>query len=214
VVRPLPRRSTPAARLGTHVHHWIEQRSGVQLTLTELEDAGTSGTDADPGVLAGLQTSFLASPFADIRPVRVESPFILALGPHLVRGRVDAVYERDRRLELVDFKTGRASDPGEGGATTQLDVYGLAAVEAWSVEPAQVRTTYCYLRTDADPILVSQDWTPATVERVRADLGATLDAIARQRYGPVAGSWCERCDFLAACAAGRAGLRDSAPQPT
>ena len=213
VVRPLPRRSTPAARLGTHVHHWIEQRSGVQLTLTEADGDAGLGTDAGPGVLAGLQASFLATPFADLRPVRVESPFVLALGHHLVRGRVDAVYERDRRLELVDFKTGRASDPGEGGASTQLDVYGLAAVEAWSVEPAQVRTTYCYLRTDADPILVSQDWSPTTVERVRAELQATLDAIARRRYAPVAGSWCERCDFLAACAAGRAALRDPAPQP-
>ena len=32
---------------------------------------------------------------------------MLAVGGHLVRGRIDASYERDGRTELVDFKTGR-----------------------------------------------------------------------------------------------------------
>ena len=59
---------------------------------------------------ARLKASFLASPYAGLDPVKVEAPFALAVadgGEHLVRGRIDAVYERDGRLELVDFKTGR-----------------------------------------------------------------------------------------------------------
>src|SRR5205823_11491028 len=47
VVRPLPRQSSAAARLGTEVHRWIEQRSGRQLALLEPE----ADEDLDPDAL-------------------------------------------------------------------------------------------------------------------------------------------------------------------
>ncbi|MGH9278323.1 MAG: UvrD-helicase domain-containing protein, partial [Acidimicrobiales bacterium] len=134
VVRPLPRRSSPAARMGTAVHRWIEQRAGRQLALIEPDEDET-GAAGDAGVVAALKASFLASPWADLDPERVEAPFVLAAGRHVVRGRVDAVYRRDGRLELVDFKTGRASSVGDRPATLQLNLYGLAAVDTWGADP-------------------------------------------------------------------------------
>jgi RecB family exonuclease len=211
VVRPLPRRSSAAARLGTEIHRWIEQRAGRQLTLIEPDaevDAGDS-PDEDrlphgPAVAAGLRASFLASPWSALDPVRVEAPFVLAVGGHLVRGRVDAVYERDGRLELVDFKTGRPAPEGDRAAGTQLDLYGLAAVDAWGADPAGLRTTYCYLRADGPPQLVVSDWDAGALDAVRARLAATLDALAAARFAPTAGPWCRGCDFLSFCPAGQA----------
>jgi DNA helicase-2/ATP-dependent DNA helicase PcrA len=208
IVRPLPRRSSAAARLGTEIHKWIEQRSGGQLSLLE-PDAGDDDLDPDrvpteAGVGERLRASFLASPWAELEPVRVEAPFVLAVGAHLVRGRIDAVYERDGRLELVDFKTGRVADPGDRAAATQLDLYGLAAVDAWAADPAGLRTTYCYLRTDGPPTLVSADWDAGTLAAVRAGLAGTLDDLAATRFGPTPGRWCAGCDFLSFCPEGRA----------
>ena len=203
VVRPLPRRSSAAARLGTAVHRWIEQRSGRQLSLIEL---GVDDPDALPAggdVAAALKDSFLASPWADLDPERVEAPFALAVGRHLVRGRVDAVYQRDGRLELVDFKTGRAATPGDRPATLQLNLYGLAAVDTWGADPDRLRTTYCYLRTDGPPALFSADWDAAALEEVRAGLAATLDRLASERFDPTPGPFCRSCDFLPSCSAGR-----------
>ncbi len=209
VVRPLPRRSSAAARLGTAVHRWIEQRSDRQLSLIE-PDAGEGGADEDPdtlpadeGVAAALKASFLASPWAGLEPEKVEAPFVLAAGRHLVRGRIDAVYRRDGRLELVDFKTGRPAPMGDRPATLQLNLYGLAAVDTWGVDPDELRTTYCYLRTEGPPALLSADWEASSVESVRADLVETLDRLAAHQFDPTPGRWCRGCDFLPACAPGR-----------
>ncbi|MDP1805392.1 MAG: PD-(D/E)XK nuclease family protein, partial [Acidimicrobiales bacterium] len=210
VVRPLPRRSSAAARLGTEIHRWIEQRAGRQLTLIEPEPDDTEdGLDPDrlpagADLRAGLRASFLASPWADLDPVRVEAPFVLAVGGHLVRGRIDAAYERDSRTELVDFKTGRPAAEGDRAAATQLDLYGLAAVDAWRADPASLRTTYCYLRADGPAVIVSTDWDAGRVAGVRARLAATLDAMAEARFAPTPGAWCRGCDFLSFCPAGQA----------
>ncbi len=218
VVRPLPRRSSAAARLGTEIHRWIEQRAGRQLTLIEPEpepdDLDIDAVDPDrlpsgPDVVAGLRASFLGSPWAPLDPVRVEAPFVLAVGGHIVRGRVDAVYERDGRLELVDFKTGRPATVGDKAAGTQLDLYGLAAIDAWSAEPDRLRTTYCYLRADGPALVESSDWDAANVAVVRGRLAATLDALAEARFGPTPGRWCGGCDFLSFCPAGQSEVDEA-----
>ena len=204
VVRPLPRRSSAAARVGTEVHRWIEQRAGRQLALIEPEVESDDGTapGGGPSVTARLKESFLAGPWAALDPVRVEAPFALVLGNHLVRGRIDAVYERDGRLELVDFKTGREAWEGDAGAGTQLDVYGLAALDAWGTDASDLRTTYCYLRADGPPVLVSADWDADVAARVRSRVRATLDRLAAADYAPTPGGWCRGCDFLPFCTAG------------
>ncbi|MDQ6726656.1 MAG: ATP-dependent helicase [Actinomycetota bacterium] len=211
VVRPLPRRSSAAARLGTEIHRWIEQRAGGQLALLEPDDeVGAPEADRPPtaggggiDVAAALRASFLAGPWAPLDPVKVEAPFVLAVGGHVVRGRIDAAYEREGRLELVDFKTGRVAAEGDLGAGTQLDLYGLAAIDAWGADPERLRTTYCYLRTEGPPQVVSTDWSAERVVAVRARLAMALDDLARARFAPRPGSWCAGCDFLAFCPAGQ-----------
>ena len=212
VVRPLPRRSSPAARLGTEVHRWIELRSGRQLALIEPEDEIDGSTSlVSPSAdapAAKLKESFLASPYADLDPRRVEAPFVLALSPFVVRGRIDAVYDRDSRNELVDFKTGRAPAEGDPAAELQLDLYGIAAVDTWRDEPTSLRTTYCYLRTDGAAELVSRDWSAAVLARVRDDLAGLLARLERDDFDVNPGAWCARCDFVDVCPAGQTVVAD------
>lgn len=81
-------------------------------------------------------------------------------------------------------------------------VAGLAAIDMWGADPDHLRTTYCYLRTEGPPALQSADWDAGAVESVRAELAATLDAIAAQQFEATPGAWCRSCDFLPVCASG------------
>jgi DNA helicase-2/ATP-dependent DNA helicase PcrA len=226
VVRPLPRRSSAAARLGADVHRWIELRSGRQLALIEPEDeldepmaaeglppAAASGAVASEPAVAtesaatALKQSFLGSPYAQLDPRRVEAPFVLARSPFVVRGRVDAVYERDGRTDLVDFKTGREPETGDPAAHAQLELYALAAVDTWREDVSTLRTTYCYLRADAPATLVSRDWNEAMLEDARAGLAHMIGELERGAFGVNPGGWCARCDFVDVCPAGQAAVR-------
>ena len=211
VVRPLPRQSSAAARLGTEVHRWIEQRAGRQLALLDPEpevDLDPDHLPTEPDIRTALQQSFLRSPYADLEPARVEAPFVVVVAGRLVRGRLDAVYEREGRLELVDFKTGSRPAAGDASARTQLDLYGLAAVETWGAEPARLRTSYCYLRADGPAQIDSVDWDDQLLAEVRARLGRALDGLTLNRYPATAGAWCARCDFLSFCPSGQAATTD------
>jgi DNA helicase II / ATP-dependent DNA helicase PcrA len=133
---------------------------------------------------------------------------VLVIEGKVVRGRVDAAYERDGRFEVVDFKTGRTPAAGDPSASAQLDLYAVAAVDAWGVDAETLRTTYCYLRADGGAELDERDWTVDAVDAVRARLAETLARIGMAQYPVQPGAWCERCDFLAFCREGQAALLD------
>ncbi len=218
VVRPLPRRPSPAARLGTEVHRQIELRAARQLRLLEPEPETEPDLATDPErddltppagigtaeLTAALVACFEASPFGALDPVRVEAPFVLPLGGRAVRGRVDAVYYRDGRVELVDFKTGRQPEPGDGGAGTQLELYAVAAARAWREPPDSLRTTYCYLRAGEPAVLHSEDWDASRLATVEKRLAHSLGGLDSDAFEMTAGTWCRRCDFVDLCPAGRA----------
>ena len=67
-VRPLPRFSGPAARIGTEIHRWIERRASGQGQLLEVDDAPDLTDEelaGDPGRVERLRQAFLDSRFAD-----------------------------------------------------------------------------------------------------------------------------------------------------
>ena len=165
VVRPLPRRSSAAARLGTEVHRWIEQRAGRQLSLIE-PDARRPRRRLDPDRLPARRRR-------GRRPARRRSS--PAPGPTSTR----CGSRRRSSWSSAATSCGAASTPSTSATAAsswstsrpaarpprataarrpQLDLYGLAAVDTWGADPDRLRTTYCYLRTDGPPIVESTDW--------------------------------------------------------
>jgi DNA helicase-2/ATP-dependent DNA helicase PcrA len=198
VVERRPRPLRPAARIGSLVHGWIEREAAGQGCLLAAE--------AEPDAwVAELKAAFLASPWARRRPRAVERPFVLSAGGTAVRGRVDAVYDVEGGLEIVDFKTGRRPAADDGGAGFQLGLYALAAVDCWGRDPAELRTTEWYVREGAGQ---SRDWDQAGVDAVRERLSRLLAAVAAGRFGPQPGSYCARCAHVAACPEGQAATAD------
>ena len=111
-VRPLPRFSGPAARIGTEIHRWIERRASGQAAAAGARrparpHAGGAGRRAGPGRAAPRRRSWRAG--SPTRPRCIaERPFLLRVGGFTVGGRIDAIYgEPDGPWEVVDWKTGR-----------------------------------------------------------------------------------------------------------
>ncbi|MFF5963573.1 UvrD-helicase domain-containing protein [Streptomyces collinus] len=149
LARPMPRPPQPAARRGTRFHAWVEARF-EELTLPMLEPEELPGSDAeiaDEQDLEALKEAFERTEYARRTPHRVETPFQLAIGGRIVRGRIDAVYKEgdgeDATYEIVDWKTSRSrtADP------LQLAVYRLAWAEQQGVPPESVTAAFLYVRS-------------------------------------------------------------------
>ena len=136
LVRPMPKAPAPAARRGSAFHAWVERQFAGQLVLGDDE-----GDDADDTPLAAMRAAFEASEWARRTPLAVEVPFVLAVGTHVLRGRIDAVYRDGDGLIVVDWKTNaRASaDP------LQLVVYRRAAAARFDVPLERVRACFVYV---------------------------------------------------------------------
>jgi len=130
LARPMPERPYRQTRLGTLFHQWVERRSGLvgrgpspddALWESDEElfgpaDAGAAEavSAADEAELARLREIFERSEWAGLRPLEVETEIDFVLpgregaAPHIVICKLDAVYRRGDRIEIVDWKTGRA----------------------------------------------------------------------------------------------------------
>ena len=128
--RPLPERPYTQTRIGTLFHQWVEQRSGIAGPGSSTDDAlwesdeelwgdldlapETEVSAQDESALAALRDTFLRSEWAALRPIEVETEIDFAMpssdgtASHIVICKLDAVYERDGRIEIVDWKTGKA----------------------------------------------------------------------------------------------------------
>jgi DNA helicase-2/ATP-dependent DNA helicase PcrA len=206
-VRPLPRFSGPAARIGTQVHAWIERRSSGQASLLELDEVPDFTSEelaGEPGKMERLQRTFAESRFASGPPLYAERPFLLYLEGFVVGGRIDAIFgSAEGPWEVVDYKTGRRPPEDDPLSGLQLDLYALACTDVWRKRPEELTLTYFYLATGEE---VSR---PAgNPEETRARAVSALRGIASGAFEPVPSAQCRWCDFLSFCEAGKDYLAD------
>lgn len=171
--RPLPERPYRATRLGTLFHEWVEERyrpSGRTETLDAWEDetdvdderrgGGRGRVDADDARRLGeLRATFERSEWAGLEPAEVEVEIHLPLAGRTVVCKLDAVFERDGRWQVVDWKTGRA--PAD---EAELELRGLQLAlyrQAWAahrgVPPEDVDAVLYYV---ADDVVLRPDHVP------------------------------------------------------
>jgi DNA helicase-2/ATP-dependent DNA helicase PcrA len=144
--RPLPKAPDPYARRGTAFHRWLEERFGAS-ALFDLEELFEPG-EAPDSELATLKDAFEASIWADRVPMEVETPFVLSLGGVVIRGRMDAVFERlDGGYEVVDWKTGTVpTGAAARAAAVQLAAYRLAWASLRGVDVESVSAAFHYVK--------------------------------------------------------------------
>ncbi|MHC3000372.1 ATP-dependent DNA helicase [Microbacterium sp. HJ5] len=167
IARPLPERPFRQTRLGTLFHAWVEQRAGrpglggsIDDALWESDDElpGTASSVEDAAALEALQARFLASEWASLRPLEVETEIDFTLTgldgrPHVVICKLDAVYRRDDRggrIEIVDWKTGAAprTDAEKDERMLQLELYRAAYHAKHGVPLDQIDVALYYVADD------------------------------------------------------------------
>lgn len=149
--RPMPERPYRATRLGTLFHSWVEERSGlsgsrevIDALPGELEPEEAAIDEAE---LARLQAIFERSDWAGLKPVEVERELHLPFDGRIVICKIDAVYERDGRYQIVDWKTGKAPKDEEELAERQLQLalYRLAFASWKGIDPETVDAVFYYV---------------------------------------------------------------------
>ncbi|HEU5241846.1 MAG TPA: ATP-dependent DNA helicase, partial [Ornithinibacter sp.] len=151
--RPMPTPPALAARRGTAFHAWVEEHYSRAAFVDVEELPGSADDDATDADLATLRASFLASEWADRRPVEVESSVETVIDGIAVRGRIDAVFEEvtddgQPGWVVVDWKTG-APPSGQGAAARalQLAAYRLAWARVRGVPEHRVRGAFFHAAT-------------------------------------------------------------------
>lgn len=186
--RPMPERPYRQTRLGTLFHQWVEQRSGLTGSAASPDDALwdlddgeewsgiAAASDDDERDLAALRETFERSEWAQLEPIEVETEVDFALEldegrpPHIMICKLDAVYRRGERIEIVDWKTGKAPRTAaeKSDRMLQLALYRLAYHRRHGVPLDQIDAVLYYVPDD----LVLRDAHPADereiVERWRA----------------------------------------------
>ncbi|MFD5215708.1 UvrD-helicase domain-containing protein [Microbacterium sp. NPDC058345] len=171
IVRPMPEKPYRQTRLGTLFHAWVERRSeqvgvgtrideGLWEADDEMPDSGDV-SDADAADLAELQERFERSEWAALKPIAVEMEIDFALGAssgdagrpeegHIVICKLDAVYRRDGRIEIVDWKTGRAPRTAaeRDERMLQLALYRLAYHRRFGVPLEEIDVVLYYVADD------------------------------------------------------------------
>ena len=156
--RPMPERPYRATRLGTLFHAWVEHRADpdgleeeLDARLSELDlDADGELVAVDADRFAELKAIFERSPWAALKPVEVEREIHLPFDGRTIVCKIDAVYERDGRLEIVDWKTGKAPRDAEDLERKQLQLalYRLAYARWAGVEPELIDAAFYFVAED------------------------------------------------------------------
>ncbi|MFJ6652056.1 ATP-dependent DNA helicase [Microbacterium sp. NPDC091313] len=156
--RPMPERPFRQTRLGTLFHAWVEHRSGLVGAGTGLDDGlwdddeQPEASAADAADLARLQENFERSEWAALQPLEVETEIdYVSTGldgrPHIVICKLDAVYRRGERIEIVDWKTGRppATAAERRERMLQLELYREAYAQRHAVAREQIDVALFYV---------------------------------------------------------------------
>lgn len=148
--RPMPNHIDKFARRGTAFHLWIEAQYKDPQVLDEddLYEVDSAQRNSDDLPLEELKTAWLASDWAkrDPAPGGIEVPFETVLGGILLRGRLDAVYEKDGQYEVVDWKTGKTKSGNDlAAAAIQLAMYRLAYSKLFGIKIENISAAFHYV---------------------------------------------------------------------
>ena len=175
-VRPTPRLAGGAERAGTLFHEWVEnhyRERGITLLGGDVDgDAEWERDSVSDG--EAWRDSFLASDFAHRAPLAIEREIHLPIAGRVIVCKIDAVFESDSGVDIVDWKTGRppATAEEEEARSLQLSLYRVAW-SAWTGMPVDSITAAWWFSSTGQLVRPSRLLSSDEIET------ALLDAVAR-----------------------------------
>lgn len=182
-LRPLPSRPFRRTRIGNLFHDWVEHRTTtpvgtvLELSFETAEDVVMDDTERHE--LAKLITTFEASRWATRQPILVEEQITIPFAGRRAVCKLDAVYEIDGRIEIVDWKTGRPPRTGQEQQDRflQLDLYRVAYAIHTGTPLDRIDVCLYYVEDDFE--LRSQE--PRTLAELEALWGKAYTEILEGR---------------------------------
>jgi DNA helicase-2/ATP-dependent DNA helicase PcrA len=134
-------------------------------------------------------------------PKDLEQPFIIKVSPQLkIGGKIDRVDEKEGKLEIIDYKTGRVLNQNDIDESLQLTVYALAATDKgiYGKKPQEVILTFYFLETTEKR---STKRIPEQLKQAKGELLEKAKEIEKSSFEPTPSNMCDYCDFKLICEA-------------
>jgi len=159
--RPMPEAPHRASRIGTLFHAWVESRyrSVMPTPLIDLDelisdedrperDRGLVPDSSDMAKLEALKDRFERSEWAGRAPLAVEETIDLPFAGHTIPCRIDAVFQRGDRIEIIDWKTGTRTTGDLSAYDYQLALYRIAWSHRYGVPIEQIEAKAYFVDAD------------------------------------------------------------------
>ena len=142
LLRPMPARPFVETKRGTQFHLWVENYY-KQSGLWDPYDlpGGQAEQNLSEVELKEMQENFQASIWAQLKPLEVEWDFDIKIANRFIKGRIDAIFEIENKIFIIDWKTGKKenSDP------LQLAIYRQAWANRFSTPIENISAAFVYL---------------------------------------------------------------------
>jgi putative RecB family exonuclease len=127
-----------------------------------------------------------------------EKPFELPLDPDVVIiGRMDQINRiGERRVEIVDYKTGNPKRPKQADQSLQLSLYALAAQDVLGLDPEHL---VFYNLTTNEAVATTRD--AKALKKAKDTVADVADLMRAGDFPAKPGFVCRYCDFRPICPA-------------
>lgn len=120
-----------------------------------------------------------------------------------ITGKIDRVDKTsDKKLEIIDYKTGKMPEERELKKSLQLSIYALAAADKgiFGKKLDEIILSFHFLNEGKK---ISFQRSEKDIEKVKKEIGALVDEIRKEKFEPRVGLWCDFCPFRIICEAWR-----------
>ncbi|MDO4665153.1 MAG: ATP-dependent DNA helicase [Actinomycetaceae bacterium] len=147
--RPLPQPASEAMLLGTVFHAWVESQLGQSAAEPRETDLISDLRSAQLRRLQKWQSNWEKLHITqNYRTLAVETGLSVLVKNVRINAKIDAVFEKDGRVVIMDWKTGRPPIPEDAArAKIQLHIYRLAWAQAHEMPLRQIAAQLVYVST-------------------------------------------------------------------
>ena len=157
LLRPMPLQPFSQTRTGTLFHGWLEQNYALdaetEVGFRSIESvAGGQISTSGDSTLDELMQNFKQSRWAGLKPIAVEQEIQLTYGAHTFICKLDAVFETENGIEIVDWKTGKppVDQRDEDLKALQLALYRAAYAAFSGREIDEISASFYFVAQNAE----------------------------------------------------------------